>query len=49
VTQVLHGLGRARGVEQAFAVRVFTEADEDLAVILGQGYGSWEILAQQLI
>ena len=40
VTQVLHGLGRPhRRVEQSFAVRVFTETDQDLAVILGQGTG----------
>jgi hypothetical protein len=45
VTQVLHGLGRALGgVEQAFAVGVFTEADEDLAVMVGR-VRSWKILA----
>jgi hypothetical protein len=39
VTQVAHGLGRAhRGVEQAFAVGVFTEADQDLAVALRQRF-----------
>ncbi len=37
VAEVLHGLGRAlRGVEQAFALRVFAETDEDLPVMLGK-------------
>ena len=38
VTQVLHGFGRTqRCIEQAFAVGIFAEADEDLAIVLGQG------------
>ncbi|MNZ74022.1 hypothetical protein D3C78_924560 [compost metagenome] len=38
MAKVLHGFGCAhRGVEQAFAVWIFTESDEDLSIILGQG------------
>ncbi|MNJ70147.1 hypothetical protein D3C77_665750 [compost metagenome] len=37
MTQVLHGLGRAhRCVLQSFAVGIFTQVNEDFAVILGQ-------------
>ena len=37
MTQVLHGFGCALGgVEQTFAVRVFTDIDEDFAVMPGQ-------------
>ncbi|MNG28622.1 hypothetical protein D3C84_1139070 [compost metagenome] len=36
MTEVLHGFGRpCRGVDQAFAIRVLTEPDENLAVALG--------------
>ena len=38
MTQVLHGLGGALGrIEQAFALGVFAQALEDLAVVVGQG------------
>ncbi len=38
MTQILHGLGSALWrVEQTFALGVFTQALEDLAVVVGQG------------
>lgn len=37
--QTLHGLGSALGrIEQAFALRVFAQAFEDFAVVVGQGH-----------
>jgi hypothetical protein len=37
MTQVLHRLGGALGrIQQAFAFRIFTQADKDLTVMLWQ-------------
>jgi hypothetical protein len=38
MAEVAHGLAGAPCVEQAFAVRVFTETDQDLAVALRQTF-----------